>query len=366
MPEQEQEQEQLVDWIDAEADSVALRAELQRLKRRAQKRPFLLLFICLLGVSTVLWKVSRRVPVYQASIVMRVTEGVVVDEESPVVRAGLANYLYTVALNSERLLPVIEKFDLFPEREWLGDTVAVEKLRDTLDIEVSVNNFARARDDGDPVRTAGVVIHFSNRDPDLAFNVASSLTAALVEAEQERRGQMAEKLNAIAGTSVQRVEERLTNLKQQLAETMIEVNEAKAKKLSALEKTRLNMLGRRLIAGVTQTEQVLERVSGIRDDTLLAIAAEGANQSLRFDVVDVRRPVIPPKKSIVAYILIGLVVFLCLVPVSAIGVAALDSRLHHIEDLVRLGLPVIGHMPSFPSDRMGSMQERSRQAKDVA
>ena len=355
-----------LDWVEAESDSQEFRTELQRLKRRAQKRPVLLLFLCLLGVAAVLWKVSRRTPVYQASIVMRVTEGVVVEEESPVVRQGLAHYLYTVALNSERLLPIIEELDLFPKRETFGDPYAVDELRNTLDIEVGANNFARERDDGDPVRSVGIVISYSNRDPDVAFDVASALSKALVEAEQDRRSEMATKLNAIAGTSVERVEERLSDLKQQLANTMVKVNAAETRDVSALEKTRLNMLSRRLIASVTETELVLERVSSTRDDTDLAIAAEGANQALRFDIVDLRPPVVPPKTSIVAYCLIGLVVFLFLVPISAIGLGALDSRLHHIEDLVRLGLPVVGHMPSFPSDRMGSMQERSRRAKDVA
>jgi hypothetical protein len=359
-------QEQPVDWVDAESDTQEFRTELQRLKRRAQKRPGLLLFLCLLGVAAVLWKVSKRVPVYQATIVMRVTEGVVVEEESPVVRQGLAHYLYTVALNSERLLPIIEEFDLFPQRETFGDPYAVDELRNTLDIEVGINHFARERDDGDPVRSAGIVIHYSSNDAARAFDVARALSAALVDAEQERRGQMAQKLNAIAGTSLERVESRLASLKEDLATTMLKVNAAKTKPVSALERTRLDMRSRRLIASVTQTELVLERVSGTRDDTVLAIAAEGANQALRFDIVDVRPPVVAPKTSLVAYGLIGLLVFLCLVPISAIGVAAMDSRLHHIEDLVRLGLPVVGHMPSFPSDRMGSMQERSRQAKDVA
>lgn len=357
---------EVVDWVVAEADSKEFRRELQRLKRRARKRPILLILICLLGVSAVLWKVSKRVPIYQATIVMRVTEGLVVEEESPVVRQGLANYLYTVALNAERLKPIIEKFNLFPERETFGDPYAVDMLRDSLDIEVSINQFAQARDDGDPVRSAGITIHFSSPDPQIAFNVAEELSVVLVVAEQERRAQMAEKLDAIADRSVALVEERLTDLNSRLAVALLETSRAKTTKTSVAEQARRTVLSRRLIANVKETEFMLEKVSATRDQTKLAIAAEGANQALRFDVIDVRPPLVAPKRSVVAYCLMGLFVFLCLLPLSAIGLGAMDTRLHHIEDLVRLQLPVVGHMPSFPSDRMGSMQERSRQAKDVA
>lgn len=361
-----EEEIEVVDWISAESDSQELRTELQRLKRRAAKRPVLLVVLCLLGVAAVLFKISRRVPIYNATIILRVTEGVVVDEESPLVNKGLAHYLYTVALNTNRLSPIIETHDLYPERENFGHSYAIDKLRDSLDIEVNANYFARVRDEGDPVRSVGIAVHFMHRDPQLAFDVSQALSSALVAAEQERRSQMAQKLNAIADGTVERVEVRLADLKSQLATALLGVDKTKSPRSAALETAQKNVRKRRLIENITQTEFLLKKVGADRNQTSLAIAAEGADQALRFEVMDVRPPVIAPKTSAVAYTLLGLFVFLCLVPVCSIGVAALDSRLHHIEDLVRLDLPVVGHMPSFPSDCMGSMQERSRKAKDIA
>lgn len=343
-----------------------MKTELQRLKRRAAKRPVLLLVLCILGAAAVLLKISRRAPMYNATIVMRVTEGVVVEEESPVVNQGLAHYLYTVALNTSRLGPIIETFDLYPERENFGNQYAIDKLRDMLDIEVSANHFARARDEGDPVRSAGISVHFLDRDPQLAFNVAQALSTALVAAEQERRAQMAGKLSAIADSTVERVEIRLAALKSELATALLTIDESLGTTERALLIAENDVRKRRLIGGITETELLLEQVIADQNETSLAIAAEGADQALRFDVMDVRPPIIPPKTTAVAYALLGLFVFLCLLPVCAIGIAALDTRLHHIEDLIRLDLPVVGHMASFPSDRMGSMQDRSRKAKDIA
>jgi hypothetical protein len=360
-------EEAVVEWVDAESDSQEIKTELQRLKRRAAKRPVLLVLLCLAGVAAVLFKISRRVPIYNATIVMRVTEGVVVEEESPVVNQGLAHYLYTVALNTKRLSPIIETFDLYAdERETFGFLHGIEKLRDALDIEVNANHFARARDEGDPVRSAGVSVHFIDKDPQLAFNVAQALSGALVAAEQERRAQMAGKISAIADSTVERVEIKLASLKSQLAATLIAVDETLSASERALLIAENDVRKRRLIQGVTQTELLLEQVIADQNETSLAIAAEGADQALRFEVMDVRPPIIKPKTSPVAYALLGLFVFICLVPVCAIGIAALDTRLHHIEDLIRLDLPVVGHMASFPSDRMGSMQDRSRKAKDIA
>jgi len=349
-----------VDWIDAESDAQEMRTELMRLKRRAARRPILLVILCLLGVSAVLYKVSKRQPIYQATIVMRVTEGVVVDEESPVVRQGLAHYLWSVALNTKRLMPIIEKYNLYPNRENFGPAYAIERLRDALAIDVTSNRFTQARDYGDALRSAGIRVHFTDLDPVLAFDVAQELSLALVAAEQERRANMAAKLNAIADDTVERVEDKLSGLKLELATAMA------IKSRTAAQKAQSDVQQKRLIASIKDTQLLLENVSAERDQTMLAIAAEGKGQALRFEVMDVRPPVIAPKTSWVAYGLIGLFVFLCLLPICSIGIAALDSRLHHIEDLVRLGLPVVGHLPTFPSDSVGSMNERGRKAKDVA
>jgi hypothetical protein len=34
---------------------------------------------------------------------------------------------------------------------------------------------------------------------------------------------------------------------------------------------------------------------------------------------------------------------------------------HDVDDVERLGLPVLGHVPGFPGDRVGSLEARSVQ-----
>jgi hypothetical protein len=39
-------------------------------------------------------------------------------------------------------------------------------------------------------------------------------------------------------------------------------------------------------------------------------------------------------------------------------VGAFDTRVHDREDVERIGLPVLGHLPPFPGDHVGSLRAR--------
>ena len=41
-----------------------------------------------------------------------------------------------------------------------------------------------------------------------------------------------------------------------------------------------------------------------------------------------------------------------------IVIGAFDSRVHDVEDVARLDLPVLGHVPGFPGDNVGSLEAR--------
>jgi hypothetical protein len=272
-----------------------------------------------------------------------------------------------VALNIERLQPIIEKHDLYPQRENLGRLYAVERLRDALHIQVSSNYFARTRGYGDPVRSAGITIVFTDKDPELAFRVAQDLSTALVDAEQTRRTDIVKKIDGIADSTVKKVEKRLKALNEELAEVMRETQDTKKRTRKQKSTTAAAILRQTYLQqDIKIAEALLAQVTADRNQTRLAVSAEGANQALRFEIIEVLSPLVEPKASMPVYILLGLAVFICLLPIASITIAAMDTRLHHIEDLVRLNLPVVGHMPAFPSHSMGSMRDRGRTAKKRA
>tara|TARA_R110002096_G_scaffold436100_1_gene667679 strand:- start:45042 stop:46148 length:1107 start_codon:yes stop_codon:yes gene_type:complete len=354
------------DWLEAEANQGTLRTELKRLKRRAKERKLLVVFLAFLGAAAVVHKLSKRVPMYTASVVMRATEGVLVDEESPIATQGLANYLYSVALSKERLMPLIEKHNLYPARETFGNLFAIDELRNFLDIEIGSNFFAGERDEGDPQRSVGITVHFTDFDPNLAFNVAQDLGKVLMAAEVERRKNHAKKLSAIAKSTVGYVQERLLKQTDQLAQADLTIDSGNGDPKAALAVAEARIKKKRLLEDIKQTTLVLEAVSADQSYTDLAQAAEGANQALQFEIVDVRRPLIIPPTSKVVYGIVGLFIFICLLPLCAIGLAAMDTKLHHIEDVMRLGMPVVGHVPGFPGSQVGTLRERSRRAKHTS
>jgi hypothetical protein len=46
-------------------------------------------------------------------------------------------------------------------------------------------------------------------------------------------------------------------------------------------------------------------------------------------------------------------------------VGAFDPRVHDVNDIRRLGLPVAGHLPSFPGDHVGAFKSRGNAAARV-
>ena len=297
---------------------------------------------------------------------MRATEGVLVDEESPLATQGLANYLYSVALSKDRLLPIIEEHNLYPSRKTFGDQYAIDELRNFLDVEIGSNHFARDRDEGDPQRSVGITVHFSDFDPNLAFNVAQDLGNMLVQAEVERRINHARKISAIASSTVALVQEKLEKQTAALASAEVAIDKSTGDPTAALALAEARIAKKRLLVDLKETTMLLDQVTATEAATDLTRAAEGANQALQFEIVDVRRPTIIPGTSPVVYAIIGLFVFVILLPIVAIGIAALDTRLHHIEDVMRLGMPVVGHVPWFPGAQTGTLRERSRRAKHTA
>jgi capsular polysaccharide biosynthesis protein len=50
---------------------------------------------------------------------------------------------------------------------------------------------------------------------------------------------------------------------------------------------------------------------------------------------------------------------------SATFLGAFDSRIHDTDDVVRLGLPVLGHVPGFTGDSVGSLRTRGAHRRRV-
>jgi capsular polysaccharide biosynthesis protein len=105
-----------------------------------------------------------------------------------------------------------------------------------------------------------------------------------------------------------------------------------------------------------RVEEQLLRIATSRDAIASQIAAAGLDMSL--SIVEEHRPERPTRSNFVL-VMIAVVVGTGSLVGGALVLGAFDSRVHDSDDVARLGLPVLGHVPGFAGDNVGSMQTRS-------
>lgn len=354
------------DWLAAERSQYTLRSELQRLKRRARRRPIMLAVITTLLVGAVMFKRSRRRPTYEGAVVLRVTESTVLDEMSPLAQEHLGNYFANAGVSSKELMTIIEEYNLYPLRKFQGDRFAIMEIRDAMSIHLADNYFSEYQGFVDTLRTARLSVMFAHGDPETAYQVASDLTDILVRNELARRTEAAESLLAIAARSTKVTEARLVEIQAEIRKTEEAVRVARrtGPKLDLIAKG--NVALGRLRPQLKQASGMLEALQIQENAMKVGAAAENAGMGLQFDIVDVDRPRAVPPPTVAGQVMFAIILFLICLPLVAIGVGAFDPKLHHIDDVVRLELPVVGHVPRFPGYRVGSMKDRSRRNKSVA
>ena len=79
---------------------------------------------------------------------------------------------------------------------------------------------------------------------------------------------------------------------------------------------------------------------------------------LTLAVVDESRPERPTHSGLIL-VMVAAVVGTGALLGSALLLGAFDSRVHEPDDVARLGLPMLGHVPGFAGDNVGSMRTRS-------
>ncbi len=355
------------DWFEAEGDLHSWRRELLRLKRRARARLPHTLVAAALVTAAAVWFVARRHPPAESRILIRVTESQILRQDSPLTTGDLAAYLYDSAFTNQNLARIIDKYDLYPLARARGESVAVETMKIFVDIEVYRNYFLLARAYNDPVRSVRVAVKYQNEDPEVSLKVARDLAELVIQTESHRRSGESGNIAVLAGTALDRASEALERRQVDLVDRKRELAVADKRHdldQAAALKVEINRLAGEINASTDAVRKARE--SKRRADLNYAIDRRG--MGLLFQIVDERPPPPPPDPREVAIRLamLALVCFLFVLPLCAIGVGAFDQRLHDREDVQRLGLPVVGHVPPFAGDAVGSMRARERAARNAA
>lgn len=345
------------DWYESEFATHRMTHELQRLKRRAQARPVRTVGLALLVTLAIVAYKEHKSRYYQAQVILRVEEGVTVNQSAPLPKSKLKNYIETVPFNNKGLLKIIDTYGLYPLRRIRSDELAIERFRDRMDVDVFANYFNGDNWYTTGPRTARIRLGFWSHDRALSIAVVRALAARIVRSEDERRRRASELVASVAKSALAQAQKVQQARQSALARTTTALenttqrHDAQAKADLEVE---IATLRGQIRAGQTVVARAQKRVDALE----LRASANKANVGLTFSIADERLPPPPPSSMWYPLTMLGGGCFFICLPLAAVAVGAFDRRVHETEDVSRLGMPVFGQIPAFPGDDVGALARR--------
>lgn len=341
------------DWFESEASThVGMIAELQRIRRRSVARPLPVLALGLLLAGAIVYKLATRKPQVEAEIVLALTEGSLATKHNGVPVDELRAYVANVLMPNDKLEAMIHRRGLDPLGR-IDD--AITELREQLDIRIWKNTFVYFDEDAAKAEhSARIGLTVTDRDPELAYERARDFADIIIDTAREQRQAVAEQLAAEVAELRGRVEEEMSTIAKQRSETILAMHAAQRAHDDAATQT----LALELVELESQhkTAEAKARDIAHSDDSIAdRIAAAGLDMQVQ--VVEENRPNQPEHRDFVLVMAAVIVCFGSLLG-AALLVGAFDSRIYDGDDVARLGLPVLGHVPGFPGDDVGSLHAR--------
>ena len=214
-------------------------------------------------------------------------------------------------------------------------------------------------DDSDASHSARIGITVSDIDPDRAFGLARDLAAIVIETAAEQRADQTKKLAADIAAMRERLEQRLGDI---AGDDRSRRSTRRKMPVRLGTRTRAEALDLEL-AQLRQEQKTANHTLGTiadsRDAAADQIAAAGLDVSV--DIVDEHKPRESDHRSFVLAMVIVVIAFGAALG-SALILGAFDARVHDTDDVERLGLTVLGHLPGFPGDQVGSLRRAWRLA----
>lgn len=343
-------------WYESEQPTRAgLVAELQRIRRRTQIRPIPVLVLAALVTAGITHKMATKPVMVEAEVVIALTEGVMASHSTGMPVDQLRGYVTQVLMPDKRLLEVVEKYNLFPLRKKAGPQYALESFHDMFAVQIWKNSFAYYDDeDANAARSARIGISVRDTDPDRAVDVAHDLAAVVIETAASGRQQRAESITSQVAMLRKAVSEELEKTEDDIARKQAAITQARNRGDNVLAGLRIDLAA--LKQEQRRHEAHLERIAKSTDVQARDIVAAGLDMSLA--VVDEKRPERPTHSGLILVMIAAVIGTFSLLS-AALVLGAFDSRVHDADDVIRLGLPVLGHVPGFAGDNVGSMRTRS-------
>jgi hypothetical protein len=344
-------------WYESEQPTRSgLVAEMQRIRRRTLVRPIPVLVLAAVVTAGITRNTANKPILVEAEVVIALTEGALANRQTGMPVDQLRGYVTQVLMPDKRLLEVVEKYNLFPLRKKAGSEYALEAFHDMFAVQIWKNSFAYYdEEDDNAARSARIGISVRDTDPDRALDVAHDLAAVVIETAASARQLRADAVTGQVAMLRSAVDDELDKLAIDIASKQSAIAQARNR-----GDTDLAGILRIDLAALQQDqrrrEAQLHRIAASSDGLAADIAAAGLDMSLA--VVDEKRPERPAHSGLVLMMIAAVIGTFSLVG-AALVLGAFDSRVHDADDVIRLGLPVLGHVPGFAGDNVGSMRTRS-------
>jgi hypothetical protein len=344
------------DWYEAEEPTrFGMITELQRLRRRAAIRPLPVLLLAAALTTAVAYKVITKKRLYTADVVLAVNEGALSQQgETTIPFEELKEHVATVLLPDTELKQVIERH--FPGRlDKVGNTFALLAFRDRMEITIWKNTFVYFRsDERDAQKSARIGIEIADDDPDRAYEIARELGAIAIRIFEEQRRVDSQLLSAQTREMREVMLDKLDRLSHDLAVARAELDKAHQRQdLPRVAALSVDLAT--LESDDKRAKDQLHLIDQTPDELSEAIAQAGLDT--RISIVDAVHPERTEQSGMLVAIVIAVIGVGSLVG-SALVLGAFDSRVHEIDDVARLDLPVLGHLPGFAGDHVGSLEAR--------
>jgi hypothetical protein len=270
---------------------------------------------------------------------------------------SLRDYVADVCFSDRQLLRVIRARKLYPSQMARGDErMALDEMRDDIEVEVWRNFFALPRTPDDPGRSARIAITYHGRDRQVVFEVAHDL-GQVISDEQASLG-IAEAQDALMGAEdrVRQARALAQEKQHELVVKRVAVANARNPQESAALAIEQNSL-RRLTLSADEQVRTAEKA---RQAMWMRLQLETKRLGLQFELIDGGRVATPgPSKKLVLSLL-AVLGFCSMLPLVMMGVGGVDDRVYEVEDVRRLGLVALGALPRFCGDDRGALEERLR------
>ena len=345
------------DWYGSEESTRrGMVVELQRIRRRARVRPLPVILLATVITGAIMYKIATKQTVLESDVVLALAEGVMSTGHTGIPVDQLREYVTSVLLPDKKLTELIEKRDLYRLRKKLGPEFAIEQLRGALEVQIWKNTLNLFDDEYDNTRrSARIGLTVSDTDPDRGFDIARDLASIVIETAAAQRQQLADEITSQAGVARKQTLEKIGALERAITRKQAEIDDATQHGHPELLGI-LNLDLTELTQERQSAEEHLSQIATSRESLASQIAAAGLDMSL--SVVEEHRPERPTRSNFILILTAALLGAGALVG-SALVLGAFDSRVHETDDVARLGLPVLGHVPGFAGDNVGSMMTRS-------